>query len=365
MTASQPADGRSTGRVRTTSRDVAALARVSQATVSNVINHPELVAKDTRERVRAAIEELNFVVHEPARVLRAGRAATAIGLCVPDVSNPFWGEVTRGAGAVAAEYGYALIMCSAEESAAKEGDLLRVLEEQRVAGILVAPVDPDLARLDRLAAQGIPVVLLDRDDARGALPFVTVDDVEGTRLVGEYLLNLGHRRIAVVNGAVSIPWCADRWRGMRLAVRQAGLDPKDVLCHVQVDAQKASEGEGIAPVVMQIPGISAAFCVNDLLALGLLRGLTQRGVRVPQEMSLVGYDDDDFAEMLSPSLTTVRQEPYQLGYAAGAMLIQGEVAGAHAVGGVDAGRWTLAPELIVRESARAPRRTSGRAPSPC
>jgi LacI family transcriptional regulator len=355
MAALQPAEERRSGGGRATSRDVAAASGVSQATVSNVINHPDLVATETRERVRAAMDRLDFVIHEPARLLRAGRAA-AIGLCVPDVSNPFWGEVTRGAAAAATEHGSALIVCSSEESAVKEGDLLRLLEQQRVGGILVAPLEPELAQLDQVVERGTPVALLNRHDTRGLLPFVAVDDVEGARLVGEYLLALGHRRIAVVNGSTVISWCADRWRGICLAAEQAGLDPEDVLHQVPVDAQKTSEGERVASDVLDLaPRVTAVFCVNDLLGLGVLRGLTQRGVNVPRDMSLVGYDDDDFTEMLLPALTTVRQEPYRLGYAAAARLIQRKVLGHPKAPEGDGA--ILVPELVVRESARRPRGT--------
>lgn len=340
---------------RATSRDVAARAGVSQATVSNVINHPESVALGTRDRVRAAMDALDFVVHRPAQLLRAGHAA-AIGLCIPDVSNPFWGEVTRGVGAAATKHGAALIVCSTDESASKEVDMLRVLEQQRVAGILVAALEPDLEALDRLVDRGTPIALLNRHDDRGRLPFATVDDVEGGRLVGHHLLALGHRRIAVVNGPVEITWCADRWRGMCLAVEESGLDPDEVLHHVPVDAQKFSEGERVASwVLSRSAGATAVFCVNDLLALGVLRGLIEHGVNVPRDVSLVGYDDDDFTAMLYPALTTVRQEPYELGYSAAARLIQRKVLGSPAPDGADG--TTFAPQLVVRESTRAPRGT--------
>ncbi len=355
MTALQPADQHRRSGGRATSRDVAAVSKVSQATVSNVINHPELVAPETRERVRAAMAVLNFVVHEPARLLRAGRAA-AIGLCVPDVSNPFWGEVTRGAAAAATEVGSALIVCSTEESTVKEGDLLRLLEQQRVGGILVAPLQPDLASLDQVVDRGTPVALLNRYDRRGVLPFFTVDDVEGGRLVGDHLLALGHRRIAVVNGSTAISWCADRWRGICLAVEQAGLDPDDVLDEVSVDTQRAPEGErAVSEVLAFSSPVTAVFCVNDLISLGVLRGLTQRGVGVPRDVSLVGYDDDDFTEMLLPALTTVRQQPYRLGYAAAARLVQRAVPGQ--LDAAEPDSVVLVPELVVRQSVRRPRRT--------
>ncbi len=337
---------------RATSRDVAAAAGVSQATVSNVINHPEKVTAATRDAVLISMAELHFVVHGPARLLRAGQA-TAIGLCVPDVSNPFWGEVTRGASAAAAQHGSALLVCSSEESPAQEVDLLRVLERQRVAGVLIAPVEPDLEPLDRLTQRGTPVVLLNRHDPRHRLPSAAVDDTAGGMLVGEHLLSLGHRRIAVVNGAQSISWCADRWDGIRQSVQEAGLDPQKVLHEVPVETQRASEGDRVAAAVRAItPRVTAVFCVNDLLALGLLRGLTQLNVRVPEDVSLVGYDDDDFTEMLLPSLTTVRQEPYRLGHFACARLLLEAESGERLVATAAGVRAPFQTRLIVRESVR-------------
>ena len=343
---------------RVTSRDVAREAGVSQATVSNVLNHPQQVAPATRERVLQVIERIGFVVDEAARQLRAGRSTT-LGMSVLDTGNPFWGEVMNGAADAAAEHGFVALVGSSNESRDKEARYLRSFREQRMAGLLVAPVDTDLSVLVKVAADGCPVVLLDYRDPSGRLPYVGVDDVRGASLVGEHLLDLGHRRIAFVNGPPTIPWCADRREGLHRAVRARGLDPEVAVTELRVSRLTAAEGqravtEQVAPLLGT--GVTAVFCANDLIALGALRALQMLGIAVPQQVSLVGYDDDDFAEMLSAPLTTVRQQPYLLGQAA-ARLVLRLIEGASTDGRADdTERGELfEPELVPRESSAPPR----------
>ena len=354
----RPTAGDSGGHGRVTSRQVAAAAGVSQATVSNVINRPDVVAPETRERVLAAIGELGFVLNEAARQLRAGHSAT-LGICVPDISNPFWAEVTQGAESAAADQGFVLVICSSDQSVDKEGRLLHVLEAQRVAGVLTSPATSDLSPLLNLAERGTPVVLLDQRDPTRRLPFVAVDDLFGARCVGEHLFRLGHRRVAVVNGPHSVPWCAERWEGMRQAAHQQGLDPDRALVELTVPELKAAHGERAVPALLEGERPTAVFCTNDLVALGVLRGLTQHGLAVPHDISLVGYDDDEFAELLSPPLTTVRQEPFHLGHSAVELLLQtGADLGGSAERRGQPGL-VLPPKLVVRESTARVRRLPG------
>ncbi|GGM40548.1 LacI family transcriptional regulator [Longimycelium tulufanense] len=335
---------------RLTSRDVARQAGVSQATVSNVLNHPHLVAPATLARVRAAMDELGFVVDSGARRLRAGRSAT-LAVSVLDTGNPFWGEVVRGVTDFAATCGYVVVLGSTSESPQREAEHLRVFREQRAAGLLAAPVDPDLSGLARAAAEGLPVVLLDYQDPAGRLPFVGVDDVRGAELAVDHLLELGHRRIAFLNGPHRIGWCVDRLAGARRAASARGLDVVGTVLEVPVDALTASEGDrAMSEHVLRRSDVTAVLCVNDMVALGALRALHRGGVRVPADMSVVGYDDTAFAEMLQPSLTTVRQEPYRIGREAARLVVQ-------AIEEPDAapGRnRVFAPELVVRESTAPP-----------
>jgi LacI family transcriptional regulator len=344
---SNPKHQRPRARAVSSIREVAARAGVSVGTVSNVLNRPELVAERTRERVRLAIEELGFVLNDSARQLRAGRSR-AIGVVVLDVANPFFTEVVRGAEDAVNAHGYVVILCSSDDSAGKEGRYLRLLEEQRVLGLLITPVQADSGYLRRLRDRGIRVVLLDRPSSSVDLCSVAVDDVLGGELAASHLLAQGHTRLGFVNGPVAIRQCADRRRGVRRAVRSAGLDPARVVVEVGRPALNAREGEASVPALLQAkPRPTAVFCANDLLALGVLRGLGARGLSVPGDLALVGYDDIEVAAMLSTPLTSVRQPKYQLGRAAAELLL----AEAHEP---DTHRHTQAmfqPELVVRESS--------------
>jgi len=318
------------------------VAGVSQSTVSNVLNRPELVAEETRARVLAAIQATGFVVNRSARTLRAGKSST-LGVVVLDVANPYWGELTRGVEQAAAAAGCAVIVGSSDESPEKEKRLLRLLEEQQVRGILLAPVAWDLPALEAIRSRGTDVVFVDRNDPTGRFPSVSADHVQGAFLAGQHLIALGHRRVAFVNGPRSVPWCHDRAEGFTGAFEAAGLDPADCVREITVPAMTARAGEGSVSSLLDPPRTATAvFCANDVLALGVLKGLTRRGVHVPADMSLVGYDDDDFAELLSPGLTTVRQDPYAIGER-GARLILG-------TDHQDRDSVTFTPVLVVRDS---------------
>jgi LacI family transcriptional regulator len=290
--------------------------------------------------------ELGYVLNGSARQLRAG-ASRVLGVMVLDVGNPFWGEVVRGVEAVASEAGYTIMVCSSEESPAKEERNLRALLEHRVDGLLLAPVADEEEALREFRRLDIRVVMLDHLSKDPTIASVAVDDVHGGEIATEHLLARGHRRIALVNGDRSIAWCADRRAGAHRAVAARGLDPEAVVHDVPVTALNAREGERIGEgLVAGSPAPTAVLCANDLLALGVLRALTRRGVRVPGDVALVGYDDVDFAAVLSPPLTTVRQEPYRLGREGVEMLLAEPPPA-----GAPAPRTVFRPELVVRDSA--------------
>jgi LacI family transcriptional regulator len=327
-------------------REVAALAGVSLGTVSNVLNRRDLVAPATLARVELAMTELGYVRNVSARQLRAG-SSRMLGVMVPDVGNPFWGEVVRGVEAVASDAGYAIMVCSSDEVPAKETRNLLALLEHRVDGLLLAPVADEEEALREFRRRAIRVVMLDHLSEDPTIASVAVDDIHGGAIATEHLLARGHRRIAMVNGERSIAWCADRRTGAHRAVAARGLDPEAVITDVPVTALNAREGERIGEgLLAHSPAPTAVLCANDLLALGVLRALTRRGVQVPGDVALVGYDDVDFAAVLSPPLTTVRQEPYRLGREGVGMLFAEPPPE-----GAPAPRTVFRPELVVRDSA--------------
>jgi LacI family transcriptional regulator len=334
-------------------REVAERAGVSLGTVSNVLNHPEMVAEATRQRVQGVIEELGFVRNGSAHQLRAGRSRH-LGLVVLDVTNPFFTEVARGVEDAANEAGYVVILCNSDDSLEKEGRYLHVLEEQRTAGILITPVQDDISYLQHLRQQEIAVVLLDRPGQEYKLCSVAVDDVLGGELAMRHLLELGHRHIAFVSGPLSIRQCADRRRGMQRALEVATPDPGAVIIDIAAASQSAGAGEQCVEALLRHEcRPTAAFCANDMLALGVMRGLIARGVNIPDEIALVGYDDVEFASTLSPALTSIRQPKYQLGRAAAQLLLEETAAsGDHRHQQI-----VYQPELIVRASTRAIRKS--------
>ncbi|MFM8350982.1 MAG: LacI family DNA-binding transcriptional regulator [Actinomycetales bacterium] len=330
----------------TSMRDVAALASVSVGTVSNVLNNPQMVSPGTRERVEQAIAQLGFIPSAPARQLRSGRAKV-IGLVVPDIANPFFTEVARGVEDAALDAGFVVILCNSDEQAAREDRYLRVLESQRVGAILITPARKDLQPLQRLITNGTAVALLDNEGASQDVCSVSVDDTLGGQLAAEHLINLGHRSIAWLAGPADIPQVADRESGIQNACRRHGIE----LLPIPAEQMTTAAGHAATAAAMarrRLP--SAMVCANDLLALGAIRACRAGGLRIPQDVSIVGYDDIDFAGSAAIPLTTLRQPKYELG-AAAARLVISEYArpSSHAHQ-----RVRFQPQLVVRESTGRP-----------
>ena len=304
-------------------KDVAARAGVSVGTVSNVLNRPERVAEETRTRVQLAIIALGFVRNEPARQLRAGRSRT-IGLLVLDAANPFFADVSRGAEEAAANAGLAVILCNSGQDAAKESAYLNLMAEQRVQGLLLTPVDADPVRLAKLVERGMPVVLLDRRAEGAGMCSVSVDDISGGELAVSHLLEMGHERIAFIGGPTTIAQVKDRLQGARSALARAGRDPESLVSMITTSMTVAA-GRGAGEQLGGLPvkrRPTAAFCGNDLLALGLLQEMIRQGLDVPNDVAIVGYDDIEFAAAAAVPLTSVRQPRHLLGKTAADLLLE-------------------------------------------
>jgi LacI family transcriptional regulator len=325
-------------------REVARHAGVSNATVSNVLNRPGVVAPATRQRVLAAIEELGFVRNESARQLRAG-SSRVIAYVVLDAANPFFTDVARGVEDAAREAGLALFLCNSASDDGREREYLELLHEQRVEGILITPVDAE-----RLTDRGTPVVLVDRE-SNGTYCSVAVDDVLGGELAVTHLIENGHRRIAMIGGPLSIQQVRDRREGAMRALANAGL-PADALTFLETRGLQVSEGRGAGERLVGLPASrrpTAAFCANDLLALGLLQSMTQQGLKVPDDLAVVGYDDIEFAAAAAVPLTSVRQPREQLGRTAATLLLaENEPDHEHR-------HVKFQPELVVRASSAVKR----------
>jgi LacI family transcriptional regulator, galactose operon repressor len=293
-------------------REVAAAASVSVGTVSNVLNAPERVAPATVARVHAAIEQLGFVRNDAARQLRAGQSR-CVGLLVLDVGNPFFTDVARSAERQAARSNLVVLLGTSDDDPQRERAYLETFEEQRVFGLLISPVGEDLDRLVALRGRGVPVVLVDRDGAGTPFASVAVDDVAGGHLAVSHLCDRARTRIAYVGGPVTLRQVADRLAGARAAAAEHPGATVDV---IPTDEPSVLAGRAAGERLCALPAAErpdAVFCANDLLAIGMLQALSLSGVRVPQDVALIGYDDIDFAASASVPLSSIRQPSADIG----------------------------------------------------
>ncbi|WP_165494929.1 LacI family DNA-binding transcriptional regulator [Actinomadura roseirufa] len=338
---------------QTSIREVARRAGVSVGTVSNVLNRPDLVAEATRKRVRAAIEELGFVRNESARRLRQRAARTAgefgdeprraFGVVIEDLTNPYATDVVRGADQALNEAGHDALWLSSDHSAARERRSLELLAEQRAAGVLIIPVGLGADDIARLRAAGLSVVLIDRDGADACS--AQVDHVAGGEIAAAHLLGIGRERIAFVTGAPESQPCVERRDGAARTIVEAGFCKPVVLV---MDALSPTEGQAAAQRLLAMsPPPDGVFCANDLLAIGLINELTRLGVRVPQDIAVIGYDDIELAASAAVPLTTIRQPRHEIGWEAAELALAEIREGqSHQHRQV-----VLTPDLVIRESA--------------
>jgi LacI family transcriptional regulator len=329
--------------------DVARAAGVSIGTVSNVLNRPQKVRPQTRRRVEDAIGSLGFVRNEAARRLTGARSRM-VAYVMLNHSNPFFSDLAGAIEDVVGHHHLGLITMSSNHDADRESEYLEMLLENRVRGVLITAVSYASAQFERLRALGVPVVFVDRSAADPSWCSVGVDDVEGGRQAVTHLADQGHRRIAVV-GPADVPQVADRLAGAAEVARGLGLG----FTHLRTETLTVAAGRDAGAKLLGISSSSrptGVFCANDLLALGLLQELTQYGLRIPDDIAIVGYDDIEFAAAAAIPLTSLRQPRAEMGRAAVELLLEETEGGPHQHSHV---RFT--PELVVRQSS-ARRRTA-------
>jgi len=290
--------------------------------------------------------DLGFVRNESARSLRAGKSRT-LAYVMLDARKPFFTDVAQGIELAAESADLSLFICNSNNRSSREDTHLAHLQQQRVQGILITPVDPDAASLDAIARHGTPLVIVDRIRAGDNFCSVAVDDVLGGRLAVEHLIDRGHTRVAFLGGPHTIGQVADRWRGAQEAWSEAGLPP-EALALIPTDgltvAEGRSGGERLAGLAAKRRP-TAAFCANDLLALGLLQQLSTAGLAVPGDLAIVGYDDIEYAAAAAVPLTSVRQPRQELGRRAAELVLDEADNPEHLHQQV-----VFTPELVARRS---------------
>jgi LacI family transcriptional regulator len=323
-------------------RQVADRAGVSTATVSHVINQTRFVRDETRNRVLEAIKALNYLPSTLARGLATNTTQT-IGLIISDITNPFFTAVARGVEDVFNYQGYHTIFCNTDEDPAREDEYLRLLFAHQIDGLIIAPTGVRSDRLIHMAEAEVPIVLLDRGAPDINAPLVEVDNEGGAYQATRYLIELGHRRIGILTGIETISTLNMRVSGYRRALIEGGI-PIDEALIVRADPrfhknqlsladsrlstsitnlQMTPSAYSALQGLLDLPDRpTALFVTNNQMTLGTLHALTERKLRCPEDISLVSFDDHDWAPLFAPPLTVVSQPTYELGQMAARLLVK-------------------------------------------
>jgi LacI family transcriptional regulator len=336
-----------------TINDVAKLAGVSAMTVSRVINNSGYISRETRSRVEAAIAELAYVPNAVGRQLRSKRTKM-LALVLSDIMNPFFTTIARGVEDVARAQGFSVMFCNTDESEAEEAKYLLMLVQRQVDGVLLVPASTSGRSLRLLSSQHMPVVVLDRRVQSRHIDSVRSDSEAGAYTLTEHLIGLGHRRIAVLTGRRSVSTSIDRVAGYCRAMLDAGLELDDGLVRYgeynygeynQVDGNRMA-----LEVLAADPRPTAIFAANNFIAFGAMRSLREAGLRVPEDVSIVAFDDLPVAWLSDPFMTVVDQPAYEIGRR-GAELLLARLDGTISGPGRDV---VLPSELRIRRSSGAP-----------
>jgi DNA-binding LacI/PurR family transcriptional regulator len=333
-----------------------------------VINQTRFVREETRQKVLEAIEALNYQPSAIARSL-ATNATQTIGLVIADITNPFFTAVAHGVESEIAQHGYHIIFCNTDEDPTREEEYLRLLAARQIDGLIIAPTGVRSERLIRMARAEVPIVLLDRCMPDFEAPLVAVDNEGGAYQATRCLLEFGHHRIAILMGLEIISTLRARVDGYKRALHEANIpldealiiraDPRfyhrqpyspDSSLSLPMNKQMTPSAYDALQKLFELPERpSAIFVANNQMTLGALYALRERGLRCPEDISLVNFDDHDWAPLFSPPLTVVRQPTYRLGQTAAKLLMQ-------LINGQEVDPPAPLPaELIIRESCQRPK----------
>lgn len=330
---------------RVTMAQVAREAQVSLMTVSRVINDKEGVSEATRGRVQAVIEELGYRPSNIARGLVTKRTGT-LGLVVPDIANPFFAEVARGAEYIAYDAGYNVFLCNTGENIQRELEVLETLVEKRVDGVMVCSSRLEESVLEEVVAGHPATVLVSRRLESDDVDIVVINNVVGGQMATEHLLQAGHRAIGFLAGPPVSESGRSRAAGYRATLLAAGVSPNpDWTCHCLPTVEG---GRKVAHELLAAnPELTALFCHNDLIAIGALQACADLGREVPTDVAIVGFDDIPLAALVSPSLTTCHVSRHEMGSQAMQLLLERISGSTEKM----CREIIFQPELVVRASA--------------
>lgn len=331
-------------------KDIARKADVSHSTVSRALRNSPLVNRETAERIRKIAKESDFRVSAIGRSLATGRTNT-IGVVATSIEDPFIAEIVSGAEDAANAQGFSVILANSNANPDRELKVVHSLEERRVDGILVLDSRVGSVYIPVLARMKVPIVLINSQHPGEFVHSISIDNPTASQMATRYLVHLGHTRIAYLGKRGGLQSDAERSAGYRQALAAAGIPERPEL--LAYGDGKPEGGKNAMEQLLALPERpTAVFCYNDLTAIGALSAIRQHGLHVPEDVSIVGFDDLAIASFTQPPLTTIRQPKYQMGRSATEMLLN--LLEESIPGSVR----KVQGELIVRESAAPPRMKS-------
>jgi len=281
------------------------------ATVSHVVNGSRFVSDETREKVLSAMEELSYKPNAVARSLRK-KESKIIGLVLPDNTNPYFAEIAWSIEFASRNQGYSVILCNSDGDVQKEGSYINVLIENQVDGVILVAAGDSTANFLKLQESKIPTVMVDRDSPNVNTDSIQIDNSNGGRIATHHLISLGHEHIACVTGPRQITPSYDRVDGYQKALTQAGL-PINENFIIKGDFKPQGGYLATKKLLAMNPRPTAIFACNDLMAFGVIRAVTESGMNVPQDLSIVGFDDIYLSTYINPPLTTIKQPRLEMG----------------------------------------------------
>lgn len=329
-----------------TIKDIARIANVSYATVSRALNNHKDVNEQTKQKILKICNELGYSPNAIARGL-VKQSTYTIGLLIPDITNPYYPEVARGVEDEASKENYNIFLCNTDWDLMKEVDYFNLLLAKRVEGIIIAPVSDDTTKFVEKFTDRLPIVFLGTRLSGEKYNYVAIDNIKGGEMITEYLINLGHRRIAFIGGTKDSSTFSDRVKGYKNALIKNKIDINKNLIKIcgyrKVDgynALKAMAKESNVP--------TAIFAVNDLVALGIIEAAEEMGLEIPQDISLAGFDDIPYASLPKIRLTTVSQPKDLIGREAIRILLE-KIKNKNINTGLQR---IIQPELIIRSTCK-------------
>lgn len=303
---------------RPTMRDVAKTTGFSVNTVSRALNHKPDVNEETRKTIVEAATKMGYRPNKLARSLRSNKTHT-IGVIVADIANPYFGALVKGVEKEARKRHYSVILLNTDEDYERESEAIQVVLEERVDGIIISPTQKETGTIKNLLQLGIPFVLFGRRFSDLETNYVVTDDVHGGFLATEHLISLGHRRIGMINGPIHISSAKERFQGYREALGRYGLKQEQSL--VTAGAVTMEDGYEVAESLLnKNPRPTAIFAFSDFVSFGVMKAIREVGLKVPEDISVVGYDDNQFASCSETPLTTIHIPKEELGINAAKVL---------------------------------------------